>query len=98
VRSAHRADTTGPSRRFSRRNVLLGAATVSVGGAVAGAAGLSEAFDTAQPAQSAQDGQDIVVHVRDVRAGRIDVFAGERLIEIRDRDLASRLVKAARGR
>lgn len=72
--------------------MLLGAATVGVGGAVVSVANLSEAFDTAQ---SSGDGA-IVVHVKDLKAGRLDIFAGERRIAIRDRDLAARLAKAAR--
>jgi hypothetical protein len=71
--------------------VLLGAATVGVGGAVVSVASLSEAFEEAPEASGA-----IVVHVRDARAGTLDVFAGDQRIEVRDRDLAGRLVKAAR--
>lgn len=78
--------------RVSRRTVLLGAATVGVGGAVVSVSTLSEAFDN--PQNSADDA--IVVHVRDLRNGRLDVFAGDRLIEVRDKDLANRLAKAAK--
>ena len=87
---AHRAHQTS---KLSRRNVLLGAATVGVGGAVVGVTSLSEAFDTPQTT-SADDA--IVVHVVDLKAGRLDVFAGNRRIEVRDRDLAGLLAKAAR--
>jgi hypothetical protein len=73
--------------------VLLGAATVGVGGAVVSVASLGEAFDGQD---SASGDEAIVVHVRDLKAGRLDVFAGDRRIEVRDRDLASRLAKAAR--
>jgi hypothetical protein len=76
----------------SRRTVLLGAATVGVGGAVVSVSTLSEAFDN--PQNSADDA--IVVHVRDLKNGRLDVFAGDRLIEVRDKDLANRLAKAAK--
>ncbi|WP_246277797.1 hypothetical protein [Phytohabitans rumicis] len=72
--------------------MLLGAATVGVGGAVVSVASLSEAFEDAGAA--ADDA--IVVHVKDVKNGRLDVFVGERRIEVRDRDLAAKLAKAAR--
>lgn len=72
--------------------MLLGAATVGVGGAVVSVSTLSEAFDN--PQNSADDA--IVVHVRDLKNGRLDVFAGDRLIEVRDKDLANRLAKAAK--
>jgi hypothetical protein len=77
---------------LSRRNVLLGAATVGVGGAVVSVASLSEAFEEA----GAATGDAIVVQVVDLKTGRLNVFAGERRIEVRDRDLASRMAKAAR--
>ncbi|MEJ3750118.1 hypothetical protein WEI85_43525 [Actinomycetes bacterium KLBMP 9797] len=70
--------------------MLLGAATVGVGGAVVSVASLSQALDTASASDEA-----IVVHVKDAKNGRLDVFAGERLIEVHDKDLAARLVKAA---
>ncbi|GLI02677.1 hypothetical protein Pa4123_79550 [Phytohabitans aurantiacus] len=72
--------------------MLLGAATVGVGGAVVSVSTLSEAFDN--PQNSADDA--IVVHVRDLKNGRLDVFAGDRRIEVRDKDLANRLAKAAK--
>jgi hypothetical protein len=72
--------------------MLLGAATVGVGGAVVSVANLSEAFEDAGAASD----EAIVVHVKDLKAGRLEVFAGERRIEVHDRDLASRLAKAAR--
>jgi hypothetical protein len=89
VRNAHRARAIP---RLSRRNVLLGAATVGVGGAVVSVANLSEAFEGADAASD----EAIVVHVKDLKAGRLDIFAGDQRIEVRDRDLAARLAKAAR--
>jgi hypothetical protein len=89
VSSARRARAVP---RVSRRTVLLGAATVGVGGAVVSVSTLSEAFDN--PQNSADDA--IVVHVRDLKNGRLDVFAGDRRIEVRDKDLANRLAKAAK--
>lgn len=87
--SAHRP---GETRKLSRRNVLLGAATVGVGGAVAGVAGLSQAFEDAPEAND----QAIVIHVIDLNAGRLDVFVNEQRIEITDADLGQRLSKYAR--
>jgi hypothetical protein len=92
VSNAYRARVVS---RLTRRRVLLGAAAVGVGGAAVSVANLSEAFDRA-PSSSADD--TIIVHVRDLASGRLDVFAGESRIEIRDKDLASRLAKAARKR
>jgi hypothetical protein len=40
--------------------------------------------------------ETIVVHLRDARTGRLDLYVGDRHVEVNDRDLASRLVKAAR--
>lgn len=76
--------------------MLLGAATAGVAGAAASVAGLSEAFEKRPEAAEAAAAEPIVVHLQDLRSGRLEVFAGERRIEIRDRDLAARLAKAAR--
>lgn len=41
-------------------------------------------------------GETVVVHVRDARTGDLDIYAGDRHVRVRDRDLASRLTAAAR--
>lgn len=84
----HRRQGSG---RLSRRRVLTAAAAVGVGGAAVSVAGLSLAQDAPDAG-----GEALVVHVRDARAGKLDVFLGTRRIEIRDRDLVARLLKAAR--
>jgi len=38
--------------------------------------------------------EDIIVHVRDVRSGELDVFSGTSHTRLRDPDLAARLVRA----
>jgi hypothetical protein len=38
---------------------------------------------------------DVVAHVRDAHAGLIDVYVGERHVQVRDRALAAQLVNAA---
>jgi hypothetical protein len=48
-----------------------------------------------------RDGHPVVeetmtVHVRDARTGLLDIYVGERHIQVRDRDLAARLIAAAR--
>jgi hypothetical protein len=37
-----------------------------------------------------------VVHLRDVRSGEMDVFAGTRQVRLTDPDLAARLTRAVR--
>ncbi|MEY9887718.1 hypothetical protein ABIA35_006894 [Catenulispora sp. MAP12-49] len=41
-------------------------------------------------------GETVVVHVRDARTGDLDLYVGDRHVRVRDRDLASRLIAAAR--
>jgi hypothetical protein len=41
-------------------------------------------------------GEDVVVHVRDVRTGELDVFSGTSHIRLSDPDLAARLARAIR--
>jgi hypothetical protein len=92
-----------------RRRVLLGAASAgAVGLAAAAIASAGPALaDTSQtalrPAHDAGDtghdskvAESVVVHVRDVRSGEMDVFAGTTHARFRDADLAARLARAAR--
>lgn len=86
--SAHHV---GATPWLSRRNLLLGAATIGVGGAVVSMASLSEAGE-----EGADSTEALVVHVRDAKSGTLDLFAGDRLVTVRNRDLAAELVKAAK--
>ena len=38
----------------------------------------------------------MTVHVRDARTGQLDIYVGERHVQVRDRDLTARLIAAAR--
>jgi nitrogen fixation protein FixH len=44
----------------------------------------------------AQDGEAVVVHVRDARSGEMDVYRGTSHVRVTDRDLAARLARASR--
>ncbi len=92
-------------QRPSRRSVLRGAAGAGVAGIAATAlAGTAlPAFAAARPARPAGDEtkdaeatEQIVVHVRDVSSGEIDVFRGTSQIRVQDRELAARLARASR--
>jgi hypothetical protein len=96
-------------RRLSRRSVLRGAAGAGVAGiaatALAGAAVPAlAATRPARPAGSepkpetkdAEPAEPIVVHVRDVSSGEIDVFRGTSQTRMHDRELAARLARASR--
>ncbi len=88
----HYGSRTGS--RLSRRRVLTVAATVGVGASVAGVAGLSLAG--AKP--GAEDTGPLVISLRDAKKGTIDVFTGGSRRTLTDRDLADRLIEAARSR
>jgi hypothetical protein len=106
------ADDREPLPRLSRRSVLRGAAGAGVAGiaatALAGTAGPAFAAAAAAakpsahgaPAATTDAGADtaeqVVVHVRDARAGEIDVFRGTSHTRVQDRELAARLVRASR--
>ena len=104
-----RALVPDPRPAPSRRRVLLGAAGAgAVGLAAAAVASAGPAFaDTsrtaAAPAHDAGDAghgsevsEPVVVHLRDVRSGELDIFAGTTHTRLRDPDLAARLARAAR--
>jgi anaerobic selenocysteine-containing dehydrogenase len=93
--------------RLSRRSVLRGAAGAGAAGIAAAAlSGVAApalaasakpaAHDAAARRDDADTADEIVVHVRDARAGEIDVFRGTSQTSLRDRDLAARLVRASR--
>ena len=92
---------------MSRRSLLQGAATAGVAGlavtAMGAAAPALAATATATgtgAAPAADQAHDtaagpIVVHVRDARSGDIEVFAGTSQTRLRDKDLATRIARAA---
>jgi hypothetical protein len=104
-------DITQPGAGLSRRGLVRGATGVAAVGAVAFAASRTPAQaavgaqNVPQSAIAAQTmdacaaddvvGTEIVVHVRDLRTGELDIFRGTTHRRIHDRDLAARLAAAA---
>jgi hypothetical protein len=88
----------------SRRSVLYGAAGLAGAGlaatAIAGTLAVPAAAADAAPrtrsggAAGASPAEPVIVHVRDVRSGEMDVFAGETKTRLRDPGLAARLVRS----
>ncbi|MEV0426646.1 hypothetical protein [Micromonospora sp. NPDC050495] len=81
-----------PWPRLTRRQTLTAAASATLGAAALTVPGLSAAQNA--PSAGRRD-EPIVVHLRDAAAGVLDVFVGTTRIEVRDRGLANRLVRAA---
>ena len=93
---------------MSRRGVVKGAAGVAAVGAVTLAAPRTAQAETAvapavAPSHPGAHGpvhpvleETMTVHVRDARAGLLDIYVGERHVQVRDKDLAARLIAAAR--
>ena len=90
----------------SRRSVLYGAAglagaglaaTALAGTLAAPAAAATAGAPRAHPGQAAgapNPAQPVIVHIRDLRSGEMDVFAGESTARLRDPGLAARLAHA----
>jgi hypothetical protein len=101
-----RTDADREAQRLSRRSILRGAAGAGVAGiaatALAGTAvpAFAAATRPAPPAgdekKDAEATEQIVVHVRDVSSGEIDVFRGTSQTRVHDRELAARLARASR--
>jgi len=101
---AHDAPQPGPSRR----SVLQGAAglagaglaaTAMAGTLAAPAAAAAGAAPRSRPGRAAgvpHQAEPVIVHVRDLRSGEMDVFAGEATARLHDPGLAARLVQAIR--
>jgi hypothetical protein len=84
----------GPAgSRLNRRRVLAIAATAGVGVSVAGVAGLSLAGET----EAKDDGQPLVISVRDAGKGTIDIFKGGSKKTVTNKKLAAELIKAAKA-
>jgi hypothetical protein len=99
-------------QHMSRRSVLRGAGAGAAGLAIAALpavtlAGTAQAATrkdaTAQAGaqhdgveDGVGDGEAVVVHVRDVRRGEIDVYRGTSHARLNDRELAARLARASR--
>jgi hypothetical protein len=48
------------------------------------------------PASVDSSADPVIVHVRDLQSGAMDVFAGETKVRLHDRELATRLANAVR--
>ncbi|GAB3799276.1 hypothetical protein [Micromonospora zhanjiangensis] len=79
--------------RLTRRQAITTAATVGVGAAAISVTGLSLANESYAGGE-----QQIVVHLRDPKAGILDVFVGESRVEVKDKKLADSLRRAAAGK
>jgi hypothetical protein len=88
----------------SRRSVLSGAAglagaglaATALAGTLASPAAASAGAPRAHSGRAAASPADpVIVHIRDLRSGEMDVFAGETTARFRDPDLAARLARAA---
>jgi hypothetical protein len=86
MRSENRSRTRS---RVSRRQVLTVVASAGVGAAAVSVSRLSAATDRLTGADPGDE--PIVVHLRDAASGTLDVFVGESLVQVKDRDLARRL-------
>ncbi|MEU4562294.1 hypothetical protein AB0F72_28250 [Actinoplanes sp. NPDC023936] len=86
-RVRYRAQTRG---WLSRRRVLALAAT-GVGVSAVSITGLSLAGENGD---AKNDGQPLVLSLRDAAEGTFDVFSGDKKVTITDRKLAARLLKA----
>jgi len=111
VTDSSEPETAGPDARPpSRRAVLRGAAGAGAASvaatALAGFAGPVLAAPrmpgrgadrpAGAPAR-ADEAEQLILHVKDAKAGHIDIFRGTSLIKLRDPELAARLVKASRA-
>jgi hypothetical protein len=77
---------------LSRRRVLAIAATAGVGVSVAGVAGISLAGETS----AKDDGQPLVISLRDAAKGEFDIFSGGSRSTFTDKKLAAKLLKSVK--
>jgi hypothetical protein len=90
---------------ISRRSVLRGAAGVGAAGltvtalagtpALAASPVLKPAASTPHPAAELTAAEAVVVHVRDLRTGQMDVYRGTSHVRVHDRRLAAQLARVS---
>jgi hypothetical protein len=91
---------------LSRRSMLRGAAGAGAAGLAMTALASPALAATASASAHAHtepehvpdhiaDGEAVVVHVRDVRSGEMDVYRGTSHVRVQDRALAARLARAS---
>jgi hypothetical protein len=85
---------------LSRRQTLAAAATVGVGLVAGSGISIAAAHETGKkaPEHKAAEADAIVVRVRDLNAGTLDIFTATERIQVRDKELAKRLANAAKKR
>jgi hypothetical protein len=92
-----------PRPDLSRRSVMRGAVGLAgaglAAGAITGAIAAPAAAAAARPTRPAGGDASlagpVIVHVRDVRSGEMDVFAGTSHTRLTDPGLAARIVRGA---
>jgi hypothetical protein len=90
----------------SRRSVLHGAAGLAGAGLAAtvmagtlaapASAGAAPRTHPGRAARVSSSDEPVIVHVRDVRSGEMDVFAGTEQVRLHDPGLAAKLTQAVR--
>ena len=78
----------------SRRRALLTGAGLAAAGVAVGAAVPSAVSGIAEPGGPVANPADpVMVHLRDAGSGELDVFVGDRRIQVTDRAFTARLAK-----
>ena len=105
-RSAEGTAEGVPHPEPSRRSVLHGAAGLAGAGLAATvmagtlaapvSAGAAPRAHPGRAARVSGSGEPVIVHVRDVRSGEMDVFAGTEQVRLHDPGLAAKLTRAVR--
>jgi hypothetical protein len=107
MHESHQPPSESASRRgVSRRAVLAGAgagaAGLAMSGLVAGPASAARRTSRTAAAAAHQeagpDGEALVVHVRDIRSGEMDVYRGTSHVRLTDRSVAAALARASQQR
>jgi len=96
-----------PSRRALLRSAAGAGAAGVAATALSGLSGTalaapvrardSASHGTSQHAAADDHAEQVVVHVKDARAGEIDIFRGSSVTRLHDPGLAARLVRASRA-
>lgn len=90
------SDEAKPAKPLvSRRTALTAAAGIGVTVAAASVTQIADAAESPSTSSSTSVRGPVVIRIRDLTSGRLDVFTGSGYVQVQDKELANRLLRAA---
>jgi hypothetical protein len=90
------SDEAKPAKPLvSRRTALTAAGAIGVTVAAASVTHMAAAAESPSTSSNKSVQGPVVIRIRDLTSGQLDVFTGSGYVQVQDKDLANRLLRAA---